>query len=126
MKEDPFQTRYPGYNVFDKWSSPDFDSKCGVSLEALHKSLDERSFAPRRYRCGKPLAYPRAPQTKTRLKNSIQEATYCSGHPSEDSLPNLARLESFTLNDSHTRADAIAQVFFSGLRLSRAFSSTAA
>lgn len=33
-----FQTRYPGYNVLDKWSSPDWDDQ---TREAVRKRLEE-------------------------------------------------------------------------------------
>jgi hypothetical protein len=37
MKET-FQTRYPGYNVLDKWSSPDWDDQ---TREVVRKRLEE-------------------------------------------------------------------------------------
>ncbi len=47
MKEQPFHTRYPGYNVLDKWSSPDWDDQ---TREVVRKRLEEiptiRFFAP--------------------------------------------------------------------------------
>ena len=38
MKEDPFSTRYPNYNVLDKWSSPDWDDQ---TREVVRKRLEE-------------------------------------------------------------------------------------
>ena len=38
MKELEFKTRYPGYNVLDKWSSPDWDDQ---TREAVRKRLEE-------------------------------------------------------------------------------------
>lgn len=38
MKEQTFQTRYPDYNVLDKWSSPDWDDQ---TREVVRKRLEE-------------------------------------------------------------------------------------
>jgi hypothetical protein len=38
MKEQTFQSRYPGYNVLDKWSSPDWDDQ---TREVVRKRLEE-------------------------------------------------------------------------------------
>ena len=38
MKEETFQTRYPSYNVLDKWSSPDWDDQ---TREVVRKRLEE-------------------------------------------------------------------------------------
>jgi hypothetical protein len=38
MKEQTFQTRYPNYNVLDKWSSPDWDDQ---TREVVRKRLEE-------------------------------------------------------------------------------------
>ena len=38
MKEQTFKTRYPGYNVLDKWSSPDWDDQ---TREVVRKRLEE-------------------------------------------------------------------------------------
>src|SRR5688500_11546213 len=47
MKEQTFHTRYPGYNVLDKWSSPDWDDQ---TREVVRKRLEEipaiRFFTP--------------------------------------------------------------------------------
>lgn len=47
MKEQTFQTRYPNYNVLDKWSSPDWDDP---TREVVRKRLEEippiRFFTP--------------------------------------------------------------------------------
>jgi Gluconate 2-dehydrogenase subunit 3 len=47
MKEETFQTRYPDYNVLDKWSSPDWDDQ---TREIVRKRLEEippiRFFTP--------------------------------------------------------------------------------
>lgn len=37
-KHDHFQTRYPSYNVLDKWSSPDWDDQ---TREVVRKRLEE-------------------------------------------------------------------------------------
>lgn len=37
-KHDQFQTRYPNYNVLDKWSSPDWDDQ---TREVVRKRLEE-------------------------------------------------------------------------------------
>jgi hypothetical protein len=38
MEEDIFQTRYPTYNVLDKWSSPDWDDQ---TREVVRRRLEE-------------------------------------------------------------------------------------
>jgi hypothetical protein len=38
MKKQTFQTRYPTYNVLDKWSSPDWDDQ---TREVVRKRLEE-------------------------------------------------------------------------------------
>jgi Gluconate 2-dehydrogenase subunit 3 len=38
MSEDSFQTRYPNYNVLDKWSSPDWDDQ---TREVVRSRLEE-------------------------------------------------------------------------------------
>jgi Gluconate 2-dehydrogenase subunit 3 len=38
MKEQAFQTRYPNYNVLDKWSSPDWDDQ---TREVVRRRLEE-------------------------------------------------------------------------------------
>ena len=38
MEEKTFRTRYPGYNVLDKWSSPDWDDQ---TRRAVRKRLEE-------------------------------------------------------------------------------------
>lgn len=38
MKEQEFRTRYPGYNVLDKWSSPDWDDQTRL---VVHRRLEE-------------------------------------------------------------------------------------
>jgi hypothetical protein len=38
MKDQTFQTRYPNYNVLDKWSSPDWDDQ---TREVVRKRLEE-------------------------------------------------------------------------------------
>ena len=38
MKEQEFRTRYPGYNVLDKWSSPDWDDQ---TRRAVRRRLEE-------------------------------------------------------------------------------------
>ena len=38
MKEQEFQTRYPRYNVLDKWSSPDWDDQ---TREVVRRRLEE-------------------------------------------------------------------------------------
>ena len=38
MKEQEFQTRYPHYNVLDKWSSPDWDDQ---TREVVRRRLEE-------------------------------------------------------------------------------------
>jgi len=38
MEEQGFQTRYPNYNVLDKWSSPDWDDQ---TREVVRKRLEE-------------------------------------------------------------------------------------
>jgi hypothetical protein len=38
MKVNQFQTRYPGYNVLDKWSSPDWDDQ---TREVVRQRLEE-------------------------------------------------------------------------------------
>jgi len=38
MKEQEFQTRYPDYDVLDKWSSPDWDDQ---TREVVRKRLEE-------------------------------------------------------------------------------------
>jgi hypothetical protein len=38
MKEEPFRSRYPDYNVLDKWSSPDWDDQ---TREVVQKRLEE-------------------------------------------------------------------------------------
>lgn len=38
MKEQTFQSRYPNYNVLDKWSSPDWDDQ---TREVVHQRLEE-------------------------------------------------------------------------------------
>ena len=38
MGEQEFRTRYPGYNVLDKWSSPDWDDQ---TREVVRKRLEE-------------------------------------------------------------------------------------
>ena len=44
MSEDTFQTRYPNYNVLDKWSSPDWDDQ---TREVVRKRLE--SIPPIRF-----------------------------------------------------------------------------
>lgn len=38
MEEEQFRTRYPGYNVLDKWSSPDWDDQ---TRRVVRKRLEE-------------------------------------------------------------------------------------
>ncbi len=38
MRDQDFQTRYPNYNVLDKWSSPDWDDQ---TREVVRKRLEE-------------------------------------------------------------------------------------
>src|SRR5215216_5072939 len=38
MEEQEFRTRYPGYNVLDKWSSPDWDDQ---TREVVRRRLEE-------------------------------------------------------------------------------------
>ncbi|MGI8837762.1 MAG: gluconate 2-dehydrogenase subunit 3 family protein, partial [Pyrinomonadaceae bacterium] len=38
MEEDLFSTRYPNYNVLDKWSSPDWDDQ---TREVVRRRLEE-------------------------------------------------------------------------------------
>ena len=38
MDENQFQTRYPDYNVLDKWSSPDWDDQ---TREVVRQRLEE-------------------------------------------------------------------------------------
>ena len=38
MKEQEFRTRYAGYNVLDKWSSPDWDDQ---TRRAVRRRLEE-------------------------------------------------------------------------------------
>ena len=38
MEEPQFRTRYPGYNVLDKWSSPDWDDQ---TREVVRRRLEE-------------------------------------------------------------------------------------
>lgn len=38
MEKEKFQSRYPGYNVLDKWSSPDWDDQ---TREVVRKRLEE-------------------------------------------------------------------------------------
>jgi hypothetical protein len=44
MEDDRFPTRYPSYNVLDKWSSPDWDDQ---TREVVRKRLEE--IPPRRF-----------------------------------------------------------------------------
>jgi hypothetical protein len=38
MEDNKFQTRYPNYNVLDKWSSPDWDDQ---TREVVRQRLEE-------------------------------------------------------------------------------------
>ena len=38
MEEEPFRSRYPDYNVLDKWSSPDWDDQ---TREVVRRRLEE-------------------------------------------------------------------------------------
>ena len=38
MREEPFRSRYPNYNVLDKWSSPDWDDQ---TRDVVRQRLEE-------------------------------------------------------------------------------------
>jgi len=72
MEEETFRTRYPNYNVLDKWSSPDWDDQ---TRRAVRRRLEEippiRFFSEREARTLAAVAERIIPQPERRQSEKV-------------------------------------------------------